>query len=226
VITVETLRRWRPDAVESVTDLLRLERDRLLALEDELGGSRAPFGWSGTAALAWGGLHEEVSERLRRLVAGVEAALHASVQAADELRATLRALAEAERIAASHQLTVTAQGSVVDQRCVTGSDAAAVRREQAERERVRREISDRIEQVQRRATDIDLDLHDVLRRASADGVDDGPAVHPADAATAGHRPYGAILNVGVGKCTTLDIRSGCHLLPGATKPTPTPTPAG
>jgi hypothetical protein len=45
---------------------------------------------------------------------------------------------------------------------------------------------------------------------------------PGDHALAIQGSYGAILNVGVGKRTTLDIRSGCHLLPGATKPTPTP----
>jgi hypothetical protein len=34
-------------------------------------------------------------------------------------------------------------------------------------------------------------------------------------------PHGAILNLGVGRRTVMYIRSGCHLVPGAVKPTPT-----
>jgi hypothetical protein len=45
---------------------------------------------------------------------------------------------------------------------------------------------------------------------------------PGDHALAIQGPYGAVLDLGVGKRTGIYIRSGCHLLPGATKPTPTP----
>ncbi|ASO18517.1 uncharacterized protein YukE [Actinoalloteichus hoggarensis] len=184
MVGLADVRGWRPSDLESVFDRLGTHRDALVGLDDELSDTRSPDGWSGDAAEAASLRHDELSEEMRRLVAGLAAVRRGTAEAADALVAVRTALAEAEELARSHGFQVQENGIVVDVAPpqVAPSQVDTVRRE---RELIRAEVIERVNQVVRRAADIDADLAAVLRAAANDAVDDGESASLVDADAAG-----------------------------------------
>ncbi|APU12967.1 alpha/beta hydrolase [Actinoalloteichus fjordicus] len=178
------VRRWQPSGLEAVFEQLSGHRDTLVGLDDELGDTRSPDGWSGAAAEAASRRHDELSEEMRRLVAGLAAVRRGTAEAADALVAVQAALADAEELARVNGFQVQENGIVVDVAPpqVAPSQVDTVRRE---RELIRAEVIERVNQVVRRAADIDSDLAAVLRAAVTDTVDDGESTSLADADAAG-----------------------------------------
>ncbi|AOS61730.1 alpha/beta hydrolase [Actinoalloteichus hymeniacidonis] len=194
MVGLSEVRTWRPAALETVFDQLGRHRDTLVGLDDELSDAKAPEGWSGEAADAAGRRHDEISEEMRRLVAGIAAVRRGTAEAADALVAVQQALTEAEELARVNGFQVQDDGVVLDVAPpqVEPSQVETVRRE---RELVRAEVIERIAQVVRRAADIDADLAAILTAAADDAVDDGDAVSLADAESAG-ADQGALSTLG------------------------------
>ncbi|MGH3931233.1 MAG: alpha/beta hydrolase, partial [Pseudonocardiaceae bacterium] len=162
------------------------QQDTLVALEDELAAIRNPPEWEGDAAAAARLGHDWLTEDLRRLVAGVAAVLRSVGEASDAALAITRALTEAQDLARFHGFEVTNAGAVLDVHPPGPQipDYAVI---QTERAMVRDEVTDRVEQVLRRATELATDLAAVMTQAAAGRIDDGSGTTTlAGAALAGH----------------------------------------
>ncbi|MGQ0777148.1 MAG: alpha/beta hydrolase [Pseudonocardiales bacterium] len=70
MVSVGDIRTWRPAELDDAFDELSARRDALIGLDDELAAARAPAGWIGAAAAT---AHDALSERARRIVAGISA---------------------------------------------------------------------------------------------------------------------------------------------------------
>ena len=96
-----------------------------------------------------------------------------------------RALGEAEDLARAHGFTVSDDGTVVDAYPPVISDPVQAEEVRRERARVQAEVVDRLEQMLRRASDVDADFSAVLGRAARDEVDDGTGLSLSEASTTG-----------------------------------------
>ncbi len=183
--SIGDIRAWRPDELDSAFDALGVRRDRLVGLDDELAGARAPDGWTGEAASAATAAHDALSERARRIVAGISAVRRAVGETSDAVLAIQRALGEAVDLARVHGFAVSDNGTVTDAHPPTISAPSQAQEVQRERARVQAEVVDRLEQILRRANDVDVDLAAVLGRAARGEIDDGTELSLAAASTTG-----------------------------------------
>ncbi|MCP3797769.1 alpha/beta hydrolase family protein [Allokutzneria sp. A3M-2-11 16] len=181
MVSVSDVRRWRQPALDTAFQALGSRRDTLVGFDDELHATRSPAGWTGPAAEAATKHHGELTERMRRLVAGISAVRRAVGEAADAVKAVQRALGDAEHLAGRYGFSIADDGKIVDTAHPRPTDEAQVR----ERAAIQVELVDRVEQVLRRANDIDADLAAVLERAALDRIDDGAGASLTDASVAG-----------------------------------------
>lgn len=184
MVSIGDIRAWQPDALDAAFDALTSRQDTLLGLADELDAARVPPGWSGDAASSAASWHGTLAERTRRIVAGVSAVRRAVGETSDAVVAVGRALGEAESLARFHGFAIGDDSLVSDVHppVVAAADVDAVARERA---RVQAEIIDRLEQILRRADDVDADFSGVLGRAARDEIDDGSGLSLSGASTAG-----------------------------------------
>ncbi|WP_086825396.1 alpha/beta hydrolase [Allokutzneria sp. NRRL B-24872] len=186
MVSVSDVRRWRPPTLDGVFQALGSRRDTLVGFDDELHATRSPAGWTGSAAEAAAKHHGELTERMRRLVAGISAVRRATGEAADAVKAVQRALGDAEHLAGRYGFSIADDGKIVDIAQSRPTEAPQIR----ERAAMHAELVDRVEQVLRRANDIDADLAAVLERAALDRIDDGCGTSLTDASLAGQATGG------------------------------------
>lgn len=179
--SIGDIRAWRPDELDSAFDALGVRRDSLIGLDDELAGARAPDGWTGEAARAATAAHDALSERARRIVAGISAVRRATGETSDAVLAIQRALGEAVDLARAYGFAVSDDGTVTDAYPPALSDPGQAPEVQRERARVHAEVMDRLEQILRRADDVDADFAAVLGRAARGEIDDGTGLSLAAA---------------------------------------------
>ncbi|MGH3929353.1 MAG: alpha/beta hydrolase [Pseudonocardiaceae bacterium] len=185
MVGISDIRTWRPAELDSAFDDLSARRDTLIGLDDELAGARAPGGWTGDAAVAAAAAHDALSERARRIVAGISAVRRATGETADAVPAIQRALGEAEELARAYGFAVSDDGTVADVYPPAIADPAQAQDVARERARVQAEVVDRLEQVLRRADDVDADFAAVLHRAARGEIDDGTGSALSQASTTG-----------------------------------------
>ncbi|MPY99727.1 MAG: alpha/beta hydrolase [Actinophytocola sp.] len=178
------VRRWRPGPLEDTEQALKRKSDSLLRLNDEFAEMATPREWTGDAATSARREHGRITGRMEEIVASVSAARSATGDASDAVIGLRHAVEEAEELARAHGFAIGDDGAVNDvapPQDVPADDVDEVRRE---RERIQTELVDRVEQILRRATDIDNDLADVLRKVSNDEIGDDGATTLAAAAAA------------------------------------------
>ncbi|MDQ4103104.1 MAG: alpha/beta hydrolase family protein [Actinomycetota bacterium] len=183
--SIGDIRAWLPGELDSAFDALSARRDSLIGLDDELLAARVPDGWTGKAATAATAAHGALSERARRIVAGISAVRRATGEASDAVSAIQRGLAEAEDLARAYGFAVCGDGTVIDVHPPTIPDPAQAQEVQRERAQVQAEVVDRLEQILRRANDVDADFAAVLGRAARGEIDDGTGLSLAAAAAIG-----------------------------------------
>jgi len=185
MVSYGDIRRWESDVLDSVVTDLNKRCDELLRLGDDLGASGVPAGWTGEAADAARAKRDGFTDRMERLVAGVAAVRRATGEAADAVAALTHAVREADELAGRHQFTIGDDGTVTDNKPAAAHDPDKVDDYLRERERVRTELTDRVEQALRRAEDIDNDLAAVLGKADKGEIGDGNATTLRAAVDAG-----------------------------------------
>jgi len=190
VVAYGDIRKWRSGPLDSMVGVLNKRCDDLLGLSDELAASGAPAGWTGRAADGARTQRAELSNRMERQVAGVAAVRRGIGEAADAVQALSHAVKETDEIAQRHQFVIRDDGSVVDNAPTTVHDAKKADDYLRERQRVKTELVDRVEQAVRRATDIDNDLASVLSKAEQGQIDDQGATTVQAAADAGAKQGG------------------------------------
>lgn len=193
MVSIGDIRAWRADELDSAFSALGARRDTLIGLDDELAAARTPPGWTGQAATAATAAHDALSERARRIVAGISAVRRATGETSDAVLAIQRGLGEAEDLARAYGFAVSetggagtcTAGTVIDVHPPTISDPAQAQEVQRERMQVQAEVTDRLEQILRRANDVDADFAAILGRAARGEIDDGTGSSLAAAAGTG-----------------------------------------
>lgn len=197
MVSIGDIRAWRTDELDSAFSALGARRDTLIGLDDELAAARTPHGWTGHAATAATAAHDTLSERARRIVAGISAVRRATGETSDAVLAIQRALGEAEDLARAYGFavseigtagtacTASIAGTVIDVHPPTISDPAQAQEVQRERMQVQSEVTDRLEQILRRADDVDADFAAILGRAAHGEIDDGTGLSLAAASATG-----------------------------------------
>ncbi|MEU3621967.1 hypothetical protein [Amycolatopsis coloradensis] len=146
------VRRWDPAAIGAVADALGDGCTRIIAVNDDVESMARFPGWTGEAATAASTRAESLTSTLEQLVveaAAVRRGAHEVQIALDRIVAFVR---ETDELASRNGLTIGAGGEITS----SGGPSEP---------RVMAELADRIEQILRRATDVDADFAAILRRA-------------------------------------------------------------
>ncbi len=181
MVSIADIRTWRPGELDGAFDALTIRRDTLIGLDDELAAARTPQGWTGEAASAAAAAHDALSERARRIVAGISAVRRATGEISDAVLSIQRALGEATDSAGAYGFAVSDDGTVADAHPPESASEDVAR----ERRIVRDEVVDRLEQILRRAQDVDTDFAAVLGKAARGEIDDDAGQSLAGASTSG-----------------------------------------
>ncbi|GAB3577939.1 hypothetical protein GCM10027445_44360 [Amycolatopsis endophytica] len=180
-----SVRTWNSGALDEADRQLRTLTDRLLGLGDELTVSAAPKGWHGRAADLAGDFHAQIADRMEHLVAEISATRGALQLAADRIIDLRHLVSEAESLARANRFALDDNGGVVDHGVSPDVPEDQVEDVTRERAKIRAELSDRVAQILRIASDIDTTCADVLDRAARGEIGDGGATTLADAAENG-----------------------------------------
>ncbi len=179
------VRRWQPGPLDGAEQQLKARSDTLPWLADELSRASKPNGWHGLAADAAAVEQARLADGMEHIVAGVAAARTALMAASDGVTGLKNLVSEADGLAQAHGLSVSDAGEVMDPGLppdVPAEQADAVR---LEREKIKAELLDRVQQILTRAAEIDDSLADVLGRIERGEIHDGGATSLAAAAEAG-----------------------------------------
>jgi hypothetical protein len=185
--TYGEVRQWQPGPLDDAERALKGRSDTLVGLSDELAAAAVPEGWHGLAADAASARAGTLTDAMEHLVAGVNAARTALMAASDGVVGLRYLVAEVEALARAQGFSIDDSGRVIDGGLPadTPPDQAKVVRQ--ERQVVRAELADRIEQIMTRAEDVDDTLATVLGRVQRGEIGDGDARTLRDAADAGAR---------------------------------------
>lgn len=174
-LTWGNIKQWAPDTLDTAEIELRKARRSMVGLADELETMGLPARWDGDASQTSQGKLKNVTRDLKDLVAEVSTAYTAVCDAADGVRGVELAVDAAAEFATTHQLSISADGTVTDTgpSIDTGNDhdnGVAL----DERQGWVTECVDLIEQALRKASDVDTDLAGVLERIELNRIHVGP----------------------------------------------------
>ncbi|MGW4486830.1 alpha/beta hydrolase [Amycolatopsis sp. NPDC004368] len=175
MITWGEVRSWNPAAVGAVADTVSRRVEQLLAADGDVEGMTRLDGWTGDAATAARARGTALTTRLEQLVAeasAVRRAAHETQVAVERIVADVR---DTDEVAAHNGFTIDDGGWIT---AVPGPGVVP-------NESVRVELSDRVEQILRQATDVDADFAAVLTRAARGEITDRGVTTLAQAADAG-----------------------------------------
>lgn len=179
------IRQWRSEPLDAAATALRADSDTLVGLADEFDAMGGPRNWIGTAADNATRKRGEITDTMERLVAGIRSAVTTLTQGADAVSGLRRGIQEADDLATQNGFAIGDDGAVHDVNPPQNVPEDRVDEVTRERERIRAELVDRVEQNLRKATDIDQDVSGQLGKVRAGKVADGGATTLAAAAEAG-----------------------------------------
>lgn len=179
---IADLRAWAPGGLEAVSSLLADRAADLRGLSDELDATIQPGDWIGAAADAAHARRGEITEGLRRLLAQVQAVSTATDEAGMSLRPVQESLRETEEVAGHYWFQIGDDGSIRD---IAPVDLVLDEHDAGDRERMSRELADRVGEVVRSARDLDTELSNVMKAATDDAIDDGSGTTLVGAGLAG-----------------------------------------
>lgn len=185
-LTYGDVRRWRPDLVEAAGETIRLRKEQLLALEEDLDASGVPpaWRWWGSAAAAARSQVRQLYDRAADVVAEVSAVQRALYAASDAVRTLLHEVQEVDALAAANEFTVTADGTIVDSAAPLPepqSAAAEIAEIEQRRRHVRSWLAGGVERIMITAAGIDRNLADMLGLAIAGEITAGAVASLPDA---------------------------------------------
>lgn len=148
--------------MEPAVTALSETRDKVLGQADAADAAATPATWHGPAANKARAKLQRIGDGAELIAAEVAAARRAAIEAADAIGGVKRGVEQTVELAHRHGFTIYDSGDVSPAMCYAGDTAE----ELAERERVRSELVDRVQQTLRHAHDIDADvsrlLHNIL----------------------------------------------------------------
>ncbi|HEY2057889.1 alpha/beta hydrolase [Amycolatopsis sp. NBC_01480] len=214
MITWGDVRRWDAAMIGGVADALNDRCARLVAANDDVEGMARFDGWTGDAATAATARGTALTTALEQRVAeasAVRRGAHEVQAAVERLSAYVK---DTDDLAAHNGFTIDDGGRLT---AVPGpavpSDVAGAR------QRVQTELTDRVEQILRQATDVDADFAAILTRAANGEITDQGATSLAQAADAGSAQSGLSTQGPPPGGTPGDNRAWWDSLPDATQAT-------
>ncbi len=172
MLTWGDVRRWDPAAIGAVADALNDGCARIIAANDDVATMTRLPGWTGDAAAAASTRGGSLTSTLERLVAGAAAVRRGAHEVQIALDRIVAFVRETDELATRNGFTIGSGGEVTS----SGGPSEP---------RVRAELTDRIEQILRRATDVDTDFAAILRRAlRGETTEQGTLAQAADVGAA------------------------------------------
>ena len=160
MITFGDIRRWAAGPLDEADRGLSRHSDVLACARNQVAEAGRPAGWSGAAADAAAQRCRQLTSRLDRFLAGVDAARTAIRQAADSVVAVRNLVVEVENLALVHGFVVDGAGAVVDADPTGGAGS--------DRRAVQMHLVELVEQSVTRAVETDEMLASVLSRLTGD----------------------------------------------------------
>lgn len=181
------IRTWDAESLHTAAGELNGRCTALLGLADELDGAGMTPRWAGETAAAAAQRLALLREGIEDDVAEVSALRQAMGETADAVSGLAHAISEIDYLAEAHQFRIFDDNTVWDN---GGPDPARGEEGRRDRAQMKAELVDRVEQVLRRAEDIDADLCHVLNKildGQVNAAGDGGMTAAASAgADAGH----------------------------------------
>nr|WP_232327777.1 alpha/beta hydrolase [Kibdelosporangium sp. MJ126-NF4]CEL13058.1 hypothetical protein [Kibdelosporangium sp. MJ126-NF4]CTQ98745.1 hypothetical protein [Kibdelosporangium sp. MJ126-NF4] len=156
-----------------------------MGLADEFNAMGGPGNWIGPAAAASTAKRGEITDKMEHIVAGITSSVTTLIQGADAITGLRRGIQEADDLATHYGFAIGDDGTVKDVNPPQNVPDDKKDEVSRERERIKLELVDRVEQNLRTATDIDNDISGQLGKVQAGKVNDGGATDLASAAAAG-----------------------------------------
>ncbi|MFD5095594.1 alpha/beta hydrolase [Amycolatopsis thailandensis] len=172
MLTWGDVRRWDPAAIGRVADALNDGCTRIIAANDDVEAMARFTGWTGDAATAASTRGGSLTSTLEQLVAEASAVRRGAHEVQIALDRIVAFVRETDELASRHGLLISGGGEITS----TGGPSEP---------RVSAELADRIEQLLRRATDVDADFAGIMRRALRGEITEQGGGTLAQAADAG-----------------------------------------
>ena len=179
------IRQWRSEQLDAAATALRADSDTLIGLSDEFDAMGGPKNWIGPQAGSAATKRGEITDVMEHLVAGIRAAVTTLTQGADAITGLVSGIQEADSLASQNGFAIGDDGAVNDVNPPQNVPEDRVDEVTRERERIKAELVDRVEQNLRKATDIDQDVSGQLGKVLTGKVTDGGATSLAAAGEAG-----------------------------------------
>ncbi|MFI7121327.1 alpha/beta hydrolase [Amycolatopsis sp. NPDC049868] len=173
MLTWGDVRRWDPASIGEVADALNDGCTRIIAANDDVEAMTRFTGWTGDAATAASTRGESLTSTLERLVAGASAVRRGAHEVQIALDRIVAFVRETDELARRNGLSIGPGGEI------------SIGSPQPDQPRVMAELADRVEQGLRRATDVDADFAEILRRALRGEITEQGGGTLAQAADAG-----------------------------------------
>lgn len=180
--TWDEVKQWKSAQIGKIADSLIADRNKLLSLQDEVNDAATPREWTGEAAEAAKTQLKRYTQDLEDLVAGLSAVAVRVSETETTVKAVANAIDEAESLAATHEYRIK-NGDVIP--LFDPEDTEPGSELDATRAQVESDLKVQIEQILRRAEDIDHDLDTVMEKAMSGGISDGGGTTLAAAALSG-----------------------------------------
>jgi hypothetical protein len=162
MVTWAQVRRWSPTAIGGVADALNERCNRLLALNADVEQAGTVEGWLGDAAVAASTRGNSLISTLESRIAEACAVRRGAHEAQIAVERIVTAVADTDALAGASSWVIGGDGAVVAPPATGPPPPPDVA---AQRERVRVDLADRVEQILRRARDVDADLARILTGA-------------------------------------------------------------
>ncbi|WP_414944214.1 alpha/beta hydrolase [Amycolatopsis sp. cmx-11-32] len=172
MLTWGDVRRWDPAAIGAVADALNDGCTRIIAVNDDVESMARLPGWLGEAATAASTRGESLTSSLEQLVAEASAVRRGAHEVQIALDRVVAFVRETDELASRNGLIVGSGGEITS----SGGPSEP---------RVMAELADRVEQILRRATDVDADFAAIMQRALRGEITEQGAGTLAQAADAG-----------------------------------------
>lgn len=162
MVSYGDVRRWRDQPLHESVGSLNTLCTTLVGLSDESSDAGKTYRWHGEAASAAATNLRNLHVGLEDLVSEVAAMRTAMGQAADTVTGLRHGIAEAESLASRYYLGIEDDGSLRDTASFSFPSERDKAAWEADRERIKAELADRVKEIIRRADDLDNDLSTVV----------------------------------------------------------------
>jgi alpha/beta hydrolase family protein len=189
MVSFGDVRRWTAMPLYGAETTLADRKTQLIGLSDELDLAGRTDGWVGGAFLAANRDRLALVEAMERSVAQLAAVHKAVGEAADAVDGLRYGVTEAQNLADIHNFAIDDTGRVHD-RGPTPDDTRPAAEITRARQVLADELVDRVDQIMRRARDIDTDLAAVVNAAYNREIGAGDATTLTAAAAVGERQGG------------------------------------